>query len=169
MTVKDRIKKFIEYKGYPVRKFETETGLSHGYINNIRVSIQPPKLKSIALRFPELDINWLMTGEGNMLKDSMSEAAFKYEKTEINNPNDFNKEYFIPNLTPEAAKSVLIRSVERMTLTAERNSHAQAQMAETADRDSKTLATLVNYLLNSENISINDINPPNDINQNDKN
>jgi len=35
----------------------------------MRVSIQPDKISSIALKFPELDTGWLLTGEGSMLKE----------------------------------------------------------------------------------------------------
>ncbi|MEA5110415.1 hypothetical protein SDC9_37016 [bioreactor metagenome] len=69
MTVKERLLEFIKYKGIPVRKFESIVGLSNGYVGNMRVSIQPDKISSIALKFPELDTGWLLTGEGSMLKE----------------------------------------------------------------------------------------------------
>lgn len=78
MTVKERIKEFIIYKGLSVRSFENKCGLSYGYIANIRVSIQPEKVMSIAEQFPDLNTGWLLTGEGKMLKDEQSKA-------EINN------------------------------------------------------------------------------------
>ena len=60
-SVKERLKAFIEYKKISIRSFENRCGLSYGYVNNMRVSIQPAKLKSISLQFPDL------TGEGEML------------------------------------------------------------------------------------------------------
>jgi hypothetical protein len=41
-------------------------GVSQGYISGMRKSIQPDKLKSIAINYPSLNIGWLMTGVGNM-------------------------------------------------------------------------------------------------------
>lgn len=41
----------------------------------MRVSIQPDKLKSIAINFPKLDIGWLLTGEGSMLKNEIKSTA----------------------------------------------------------------------------------------------
>lgn len=41
----------------------------------MRVSIQPDKLKSIAINFPRLDIGWLLTGEGSMLKNEIKSTA----------------------------------------------------------------------------------------------
>lgn len=68
MSVKDRLKDFIKYKGLSIRKFEELSQLNYGYINGIRVSIQPDKVKSIASGFPDLNTGWLLTGEGEMLK-----------------------------------------------------------------------------------------------------
>lgn len=68
MTVKERIKTFIKYKDISVRSFEHKCGLSYGYINNMRVSIQPDKITSIAAQYPDLNTGWLLTGEGEMLK-----------------------------------------------------------------------------------------------------
>lgn len=68
MSVKERVTEFIKYKKLSVRKFESLCGLSFGYINNMRVSIQPGKITNIARQFPELNTGWLLTGEGEMLK-----------------------------------------------------------------------------------------------------
>lgn len=73
MSVKERIKKFVLYKNLSMRKFESVCGLSNGYVNNIKSSIQPDKMESISLQFPDLNTGWLMTGEGEMLK-SLSNA-----------------------------------------------------------------------------------------------
>lgn len=72
MTVKDRLKEFIKHKGIPVRKFEETIGVSHSYVSNIRVSIQPDKMISIAKCYPELNTEWLLTGKGEMLREDDS-------------------------------------------------------------------------------------------------
>ena len=41
MSVKERLKEFINYKGISVRSFEAKCGFSYGYIANMRVSMQP--------------------------------------------------------------------------------------------------------------------------------
>ena len=63
-TVKHRVIQFIEYKNISVREFERRCGLSYGYVNNMRVSIQPDRLKNIATCFPELNTGWLITVDG---------------------------------------------------------------------------------------------------------
>lgn len=71
-TIKDRLKLFIKTQGIGQGKFEVKCGLSNGYVNNIRQSIQPDKLQKIALAFPNLNTGWLMTGEGEMLRNASS-------------------------------------------------------------------------------------------------
>ena len=68
MSVKQRIIDFIKHIGISQRAFEKAIGLSNGYINNISVSIGHDKLLRISQHFPELNTEWLMTGEGQMLK-----------------------------------------------------------------------------------------------------
>lgn len=70
-SVKERLIHFIKYKGLSQGKFEKMCGMSNAFVNNIRSSIQPEKLLSIAKCFPELNIGWLLIGEeygGKMLK-----------------------------------------------------------------------------------------------------
>ncbi len=69
-TVKDRLILFLKYKGIGQVKFAKTIGVSTGYVNNIRRSIQPDKILSISKHFPELNTGWLLTGEGDMLLKS---------------------------------------------------------------------------------------------------
>lgn len=76
-SVKERIKIFIEHKGMSIRAFERSCNLSNGYINSIEQTIMPNKMKTISLQYPELNTSWLLTGEGEMLKNNTPK-----EKTE---------------------------------------------------------------------------------------
>jgi hypothetical protein len=69
MSVKQRLIEFIKVLEIGQGAFEKEVGLSNGYVNNIRQSIQPDKLQRIALKYPQLNSGWLMTGEGEMLRN----------------------------------------------------------------------------------------------------
>ena len=75
MTVKHRLIEFAKTKERSVRAFEKKTGLTIGYINAIRVSIQPDKVQSIASVYPDLNTGWLLTGEGSMLKEDIKQPA----------------------------------------------------------------------------------------------
>lgn len=72
MTVKERLIEFIKYLEIGQGAFEKEVGLSNGYVNNIRNSIQPDKLQRISQHYPKLNPGWLMTGDGTMLKGDIN-------------------------------------------------------------------------------------------------
>ena len=67
-NTKKRLLQFIMFKNISVHRFETEVGLSNGYVKNMRNSIQPDKVRNIVLKFPDLNPGWLLTGEGEMLR-----------------------------------------------------------------------------------------------------
>ena len=69
-TVKERLKQFIKYKRLSQSAFLSRCGLSSGFISGMRVSMLPDKTNSIATQFPELNIAWLLTGQGEMLVKS---------------------------------------------------------------------------------------------------
>ena len=66
-SVKERLVKFLKYKGLSQKKFEETVGLANGYVNNIRRSVTSEKLQQIVRCFPDLNKAWLLTGEGEML------------------------------------------------------------------------------------------------------
>lgn len=66
-----RLKKYIDYKCISVYAFENAIGCSRGLIakaikddKNIGSSI----VENILRAYPDIDTNWLLTGQGNMLK-----------------------------------------------------------------------------------------------------
>ena len=73
MTVKERLMQFIDFKGISIREFERRADLSNGYIKSLRKSPTVDKMQNIIRAYPDLNQQWLLTGEGNMLKTA--EAA----------------------------------------------------------------------------------------------
>ena len=71
-TVKDRLLNFLQHLGIGQNKFEKAVGLSVGYINKLRHEPSPTKLRLILNKYPELNQNWLLTGEGSMLQSQDS-------------------------------------------------------------------------------------------------
>lgn len=67
MTIKERTYSFIDYKGITVKKFEELCGLSNGYISSMRKGFGSDKLNNVLTMFPELNREWLLYGEGEML------------------------------------------------------------------------------------------------------
>lgn len=71
--IKQRLIEFIEFKGISKNRFEVDCGLSPRYVSNISRSIGQDIIKKISLTYPELNIGWLLTGEGSMLKEESSQ------------------------------------------------------------------------------------------------
>ena len=74
-TVKQRLMMFKDYLGIGQAKFEKLAGLSNGYLNQLRNAPGAVKLQSIIYAFPELNKNWLLTGEGEMLNTPVADNA----------------------------------------------------------------------------------------------
>lgn len=68
MGVKERLREYVKTLNISEREFCRQIGVSSSYINNIRQSIQPDKMKAIGEKFPELNPMWLLTGDGEMLQ-----------------------------------------------------------------------------------------------------
>ncbi len=69
MNVKDRIIAFIEAKKIAVSTFESRARLSNGYVKNLKGSPSAIKLEDILTAYQDLNRVWLLTGEGEMLKN----------------------------------------------------------------------------------------------------
>lgn len=70
-TVKERLERFISAKQISKREFERRISVSNGYINGLKYTPKPNVLEKIILQFPELSRGWLLTGEGDMLKEPL--------------------------------------------------------------------------------------------------
>jgi len=72
--MKERLLEFLAYLGMGQTKFEEKVGLSRGLINKIKGNISLDSLKKITNAYPELNENWLRSGNGEMMKsDSTNE------------------------------------------------------------------------------------------------
>jgi hypothetical protein len=75
MTVKERISVYIKYKGMNNAQFEKACGLSNGYVANMRKGIGTDKLNNVLTAFPDLNRDWLLYGEGEMIRLSLTQNA----------------------------------------------------------------------------------------------
>lgn len=66
-TIKDRLKIFAAYMNLSVRAFESSCGLINGYINMLNEA-GSGKLAKIHEAYPQLNMDWLLFGEGDMIK-----------------------------------------------------------------------------------------------------
>lgn len=82
-SVKERLREFLKCQKIKATDFCIAIGVSSGFIAGMRESIQPDKLKSIAMNYPELNISWLMTGLGDMLNSQINVGDVKNIKGDI--------------------------------------------------------------------------------------
>lgn len=68
MNSKDRLLIYVNHTGLSKRAFEMQASLPNGYMKNVR-SITESATEKISRAFPDLSIGWLMSGEGEMLKE----------------------------------------------------------------------------------------------------
>lgn len=147
MTTKDRLKMFVSSLGLGRNKFETLLGLSNGYISSKSTSISSDVIEKIASTYPNLNIEWLITGKEPMFKPHQ-EASTKPQLTPISTEAG----------TPEA--SVLYQiyndTIKRMKELMEENTNLKNQIIELSE-GSEEIAKLLreirndNKKLNQEN------------------
>lgn len=70
MSVRDRLIIFIKSENLSISRFEKTCGLSNGYVKSITHSIGSLKLEQILENYPNLNRQWLITGEGEMLRET---------------------------------------------------------------------------------------------------
>ncbi len=74
MNAKNRLIEFLQYLGIGQTAFEEKVGISRSYISHNKGSIGTEIIKKISSAYPELNTNWLTTGEGDMLKKNPVQA-----------------------------------------------------------------------------------------------
>lgn len=70
-TIVNRIQKYIKYKGISMRSFEAHAGLTNGIISSAlkrNTDLSWDSVSKIVDTYTEIDIEWLITGHGQMLK-----------------------------------------------------------------------------------------------------
>jgi hypothetical protein len=77
MTVPERFYEFMHFKQLKPRAVEIECGLSNGYLGKQRKnkgSFGGNILCKIEQKFPELNMTWLLSGDGDMLNTKYREV-----------------------------------------------------------------------------------------------
>ena len=116
MAVKERLVDFIKSNGLTNSEFCRSIGVSTGFISSMVNSTQPDKIERITLKYPELNVGWLLTGEGSMLKDeeqSQSTTTFS-SKIELSSE----------------AWDVIKKQAEALRIQSESNASKDRQMEE---------------------------------------
>jgi len=75
--MKERLIEFLAHLGIGQKKFEQNCGLSNGFVDKVGNNVTIKTLDKISAKYPELNINWLRTGEGEMLKSSTAKEKIR--------------------------------------------------------------------------------------------
>lgn len=65
--MKQRITEYLKAKGISKLDFANTIGVSHSYLTSMRKGMPTSKLALVQSNYPDLNIEWLVTGRGNML------------------------------------------------------------------------------------------------------
>lgn len=70
--MKKRLTEFLAYLGIGQNKFEERVGLSRGFVNTLNDNMTVKNVAKIRATYPELNMDYLCYGEGEMLKSNGS-------------------------------------------------------------------------------------------------
>ena len=77
MGIIERIKQFADFKGISIRKFCEVVGIANGAFTKIK-SVGSENILKIFYAFPDINLEWLITGQGSMLKSAAPVADNKF-------------------------------------------------------------------------------------------
>lgn len=72
MATKDRLKEFLSSQKIGRNRFEEQLGISIGYMSSKATTITSDVIEKVTSAYPNLNLDWLITGEGPMLKSEVS-------------------------------------------------------------------------------------------------
>lgn len=73
MGAKERLRAYLKHKGISQVDFTNNIGASPGYIGAMSKGFGPRYEPVVREKYPDLNIGWLLTGEGEMLCENKSE------------------------------------------------------------------------------------------------
>ncbi|MBE6338759.1 MAG: peptidase S24 [Lentimicrobiaceae bacterium] len=82
----ERLLQIVEYYKLSVREFERLIGVSEGVINKTiarNTGLKAETIQKIVEKFPQISLNWILLGEGEMLKSDDKPVA-----KQTDNPNE---------------------------------------------------------------------------------
>lgn len=77
--LKERLLQYIAAKSMSVRAFESSCGFTNAWVSDIMSRIDIGKVQKISEVYPDLNIDWLFTGNGDMLKGEIPSKKVESE------------------------------------------------------------------------------------------
>ncbi len=112
----DRLIQFIKFSGLSARQFDISIGAGNGYTLRMQknnASIGSDVIENIIKTYPELNLVWLITGEGNMLKTERKEPIMNFE--DLPRPRQKEIELIIEEKIRERQEIELKRLLKEVT------------------------------------------------------
>ncbi|MEZ2414204.1 hypothetical protein ACA086_04515 [Muriicola sp. E247] len=111
----DRLIQFINQAGLSARQFDLSIGASNGYtlrMKKNRASIGSDVIENILRIYPQLNVVWLLTGEGTMLKEKLEPLPLDFDQL----PSDKQEEIetIIENKIKERQQDELQRLMQEI-------------------------------------------------------
>ena len=79
----DRLMQFIQHAGLSARQFDLSIGASNGYTLRMKknnASVGSDVIENILRVYPQLNVVWLLTGEGSMLKTNKQAEPLDFDQ-----------------------------------------------------------------------------------------
>lgn len=108
MTAKDRLKEFLSSQKIGRNKFEEQINISTGYMSSKAITITSDVIEKTVSAYPDLNLDWLITGKGSMLKSEISNMLAE-------SPMEYGKKQTRPRIPYTAAAGSLTSAVEGIT------------------------------------------------------
>ncbi len=105
METTNNIKRYLKHKSIPLYKFLESIGKSNGYLNSTK-NFSLDTLEDIIKLYPDLNIDWLITGKGEMIKTETSPINVDGDLNTIDMENKLRK--------TEALLDAMIEQNERL-------------------------------------------------------
>lgn len=90
-TLKDRLALFLSECNISVQKFERECDMGQGAASKLSIKSYATTFAKIKRAYPELNIEWLKTGNGKMINEDYASSGMHIRQS--NNPKSTNYGY----------------------------------------------------------------------------
>lgn len=142
--LQDRLRKFIGTLDISVQEFERQCGIKAGTASRMTEKSYSTTFHRIQVAYPDLNIEWLKTGKGEMLNQHPAPVQYVNIRRDHNqNPTNYG---YVNVAVPEKGKQKILNSdgivIESEDATIEQMSYYKTMIAAKVEQISRLLAML---------------------------
>lgn len=131
MNIKDRLRQYLDLKGITDYRFQKAIGVTNGYLTK-GDTIRSDYLEKILIQYKDLNLIWLLTGEGDMISTEI------IPKHVVNTPAVESK-----------SLDALAKSIETFSAAEKTNAENMHELIEQCREQTKNITKLVDLLCKS--------------------